>query len=108
MIFKQWKNHLENGLRPPLEICQDPVQGYIVKALQYIPKGSILTEYVGEVKPDYLTSFLAVNDSLMLLKAQKEPGMDLVICPELFANCARYISGINNSSLESKKKLNVI
>lgn len=34
----------------------------------------------------------------------RDPATSLVIIPEKFGNVARYLSGINNSKKESKKK----
>ena len=85
----------------------------MVIADEPIRKFTLITEYVGEV--DTLgNNEHNSNDSIMdLLRTgwemerhirARDPATSLVIIPEKYGNVARYLSGINNSKKESKKK----
>lgn len=77
-----------------------------MKAAEEIKKNSLICEYTGEVC--YLRKKLFdTNDSIMELIRNPSSSSSLVICPEKKGNIARFISGINNSDKNARKKQNV-
>ena len=86
---------------------------FIVVADEVIKKNTLITEYIGEV--DILArNEQNSNDSIMDLLHNEylnlnlvrcsDPQTSLVIIPEKYGNIAHYLSGINNTKKESKKK----
>ena len=78
-----------------------------------IKKNTLITEYVGEVDTlarnehnsnDSIMDLLRTGWRRMGVVRCRDPETSLVIIPEKFGNVARYLSGINNSKKESKKK----
>ncbi|XP_055826972.1 histone-lysine N-methyltransferase ATXR6 isoform X2 [Solanum dulcamara] len=100
------KNMMKQGEWPPLMVVFDPKEGFTVEADVFIRDWTIITEYVGDV--DYLKNREADDgDSMMTLLSTNDPSKDLVICPDKRSNIARFINGINNHTLDGKKKRNV-
>ncbi|KAK8796499.1 hypothetical protein WA538_005706 [Blastocystis sp. DL] len=96
----------KEGFMAPVMVQEDDIQGFIVVADEVIKEDTLITEYIGEV--DILSkNEQNSNDSIMDLLDSGDPKTSLVIIPEKVGNLARYLSGINNSSEESKKKQNV-
>ncbi|KNB42857.1 histone-lysine n-methyltransferase [Blastocystis sp. subtype 4] len=94
------------GFMAPVIVREDDIQGFIVIADEIIRKDTYITEYIGEV--DILAkNEQNSNDSIMDLLRSGNPKTSLVIIPEKVGNLARYLSGVNNSSEQSKKKQNV-
>ncbi|KAM6555519.1 hypothetical protein CsatB_002538 [Cannabis sativa] len=100
------KTMMERGEWPPLMVAFDPQEGFTVAADRYIKDLTIITEYVGDV--DYLKNREDDDgDSMMTLLSAANPSKSLVICPDRRSNIARFINGINNHTLEGKKKQNL-
>lgn len=94
------------GEVPQLLVRHDPLQGYVVEADAIIPDLTIITEYCGEV--DRMISRRHDScDAIMGLLLTGNAKTELVICPDRFANFARFLSGINNKNREGRKKINV-
>ncbi|XP_022875326.1 histone-lysine N-methyltransferase ATXR6-like isoform X2 [Olea europaea var. sylvestris] len=104
--LSQCKNMMERGEWPPLMVVFDPLEGFTVEADKFIRDLTIITEYVGDV--DYLKNRENDDgDSMMTLLSASDPSKSLVICPDKRSNIARFINGINNHTLDGKKKQNV-
>ncbi|XP_059625436.1 histone-lysine N-methyltransferase ATXR6 [Cornus florida] len=100
------KNMMERGEWPPLMVVFDPLEGFTVEADRFIKDLTIITEYVGDV--DYLKNRENDDgDSMMTLISAANPSKSLVICPDKRSNIARFINGINNHTLDGKKKQNL-
>jgi hypothetical protein len=105
-IFRRYKENLKKGIYPPVEVVYDDELGFTVRALCSLPRHTILTEYVGEVttiEKCYETN----SDSLMILLETGDPKTSLIIDPTRISNIARFLSGVNNRSLKSRRKANV-
>lgn len=86
---------------------------FVVIADEPIKKNTLITEYVGEVdilaknehnSNDSIMDLLRTGCRRMRVVKCRDSETSLVIIPEKFGNVARYLSGINNSKKESKKK----
>ncbi|KAK1571684.1 hypothetical protein Q3G72_021303 [Acer saccharum] len=100
------KSMMNRGECPPLMVVYDPKEGFTVEADRSIKDLTIITEYVGDV--DYLRNRENDDgDSIMTLLYSAKPSKNLVICPYKHSNIARFISGINNHTMEGKKKQNL-
>ncbi|EEF43374.1 Histone-lysine N-methyltransferase ATXR6, putative [Ricinus communis] len=100
------KSMMDRGECPPLMVVFDPHEGFTVEADRSIKDLTIITEYVGDV--DYLMNRESDDgDSMMTLLCTANPSKSLVICPDKRGNIARFINGINNHSLDGKKKQNL-
>lgn len=100
------KKMMERGECPPLLVVFDSREGFTVEADRFIKDLTIITEYVGDV--DYLKNREHDDgDSMMTLLSARDSSKSLVICPDKRSNIARFINGINNHSLDGKKKQNV-
>lgn len=96
----------KRGECPPLIVVFDSCEGYTVEADGPIKDMTFITEYTGDV--DYIKNRESDDcDSLMTLLLATDPSDSLVICPDKRGNIARFISGINNHTVEGKKKQNV-
>ncbi|KAG9131669.1 hypothetical protein Leryth_009419 [Lithospermum erythrorhizon] len=97
---------LKNGLFPPLVVVFDPREGYTVEADEPIKDLTFIAEYTGDV--DFLKNREHDDcDSMMTLLLATDPAKSLVVCPDKRGNIARFINGINNHSMESRKKQNL-
>lgn len=107
-IINQFKEMTRKANYPPILIEEDKMQGFIVRAYQDIAKRTLICEYAGEV--DYARNkiFEKSNDSIMMLLRTTRSKTSLVICPQKYANIAKFISGINNFDSDSKNRQNVI
>ncbi|WCJ27598.1 Histone-lysine N-methyltransferase ATXR6 [Euphorbia peplus] len=100
------KRMMDRGECPPLMVVFDPQEGFTVEADKSIKDLTIITEYVGDV--DFLTNRENdEGDSMMTLLSAANPSQSLVICPDKRGNIARFINGINNYSMEGRKKQNL-
>ncbi|XP_062120055.1 histone-lysine N-methyltransferase ATXR6 [Humulus lupulus] len=100
------KSMMERGEWPPLMVAFDPQEGFTVEADRHIKDLTIITEYVGDV--DFLKNRENDDgDSMMTLLSAANSSKSLVVCPDKRSNIARFINGINNHSLEGKKKQNL-
>ncbi|CAK8570184.1 unnamed protein product [Lathyrus sativus] len=100
------RSMMERGECPPLMVVFDPVEGFTVEADKSIKDLTIVTEYVGDV--DFLRNReYDDGDSIMTLLFASDPSQSLVICPDKRSNIARFVNGINNHTLEGKKKQNL-
>eukprot|EP01018_Ginkgo_biloba_P012475 Gb_02491 [translate_table: standard] len=96
----------KRGEWPPLMVVFDPCEGFTVEADGYIRDLTIITEYIGDV--DYLSNREKdEGDSMMTLLLPQDPSKTLVICPDKRSNIARFINGINNHTIEGRKKQNL-
>ncbi|XP_021728093.1 probable Histone-lysine N-methyltransferase ATXR5 [Chenopodium quinoa] len=103
---KQCRAMLRRGECPPLLVVYDSCEGYTVQADAPIKDMTVLAEYAGDV--DFIKNRERDDcDSLMTLLLATDPSKSLVICPDQRGNIARFISGINNHTPESKKKQNL-
>ncbi|KAL6225411.1 hypothetical protein ACLB2K_004261 [Fragaria x ananassa] len=95
----------KRGECPPLTVVFDACEGFTVEADEQIKDLTLIAEYTGDV--DYIKHRANDDcDSMMSLLLALNPSKSLVICPDKRGNIARFISGINNHSLEGKKKQN--
>jgi hypothetical protein len=103
-IYYQAKQDMLYGNYPPIKIIKNiEHNGFIVKATDSIPSKTFICEYSGEVKLENKIS--VENDSLMgLLRSEnKEDCLDII--PDKISNIARFISGINNETMEIKQNV---
>jgi hypothetical protein len=105
-IFISFKENLKRGLYPPIEVVYNDDIGFTVKALATMAKFTLIAEYVGEVVTVEESSDIC-SDSLMMLLDTGEPSTSLIIDPTKKGNYARFLSGINNRSILSKRRANV-
>jgi hypothetical protein len=92
-VIKSFKMKSRQKIYGPLIIDKDPLQGFIVKAINNIPALSLICEYSGSVvkyDPDEMKN----EDSLMEYCSSDND--DYVISPNKYCNVARFISGVNN------------
>ncbi|XP_065861421.1 histone-lysine N-methyltransferase ATXR6 [Euphorbia lathyris] len=100
------KRMMNRGECPPLMVVFDPQEGFTVEADKCIKDLTIITEYVGDV--DLLKNRENdEGDSMMTLLCAANPSESLVICPDKRGNIARFINGINNYSMDGRKKQNL-
>ncbi|KAJ8769177.1 hypothetical protein K2173_000952 [Erythroxylum novogranatense] len=93
------------GECPPLIVVFDSCEGFTVEADGQIKDMTFIAEYTGDV--DYIRNREHDDcDSMMTLLLSKDPSNSLVICPDKRGNIARFINGINNHTLDGKKKQN--
>lgn len=85
------------GYFGPLEIVENKTRGFFVKALDFIPAGTIISEYVGEVVNSRKSLEWKTNDSIFSLLRTSHSRTSLDICPYRFANISKFLCGINNS-----------
>lgn len=105
-LFRLYKENLKKGVYPPVEVVYDDELGFTVRALRALPRHTILTEYVGEVTT--IDNCHETNsDGLMILLDTGDPKTSLIIDPTNISNFARFLSGVNNKNLKSKRKANV-
>ncbi|KAF3337281.1 putative Histone-lysine N-methyltransferase ATXR5 isoform X1 [Carex littledalei] len=96
----------KRGECPPLMVVFDSCEGFTVQADGHIKDLTLITEYTGDV--DYLKNRETDDcDSMMTLLLGMDPADSLVICPDKRGNIARFISGINNHTLDGRKKQNL-
>ncbi|KAM1052437.1 hypothetical protein ACFX13_000025 [Malus domestica] len=95
----------KRGECPPLKVAFDSHEGFTVEADEQMKDMTFIAEYTGDV--DYIKHRENDDcDSMMTLLLATEPSKSLVICPDKRGNIARFINGINNHTLEGKKKQN--
>ncbi|KAF8411670.1 hypothetical protein HHK36_004228 [Tetracentron sinense] len=96
----------KRGEWPPLVVVFDSCEGFTVEADGQIKDMTLITEYTGDV--DYIKNREHDDcDSMMTLLSETNPSNSLVICPDKRGNIARFINGINNHTLEGRKKQNL-
>eukprot|EP00584_Thalassiosira_punctigera_P006741 CAMPEP_0172541594 /NCGR_PEP_ID=MMETSP1067-20121228/12375_1 /TAXON_ID=265564 ORGANISM="Thalassiosira punctigera, Strain Tpunct2005C2" /NCGR_SAMPLE_ID=MMETSP1067 /ASSEMBLY_ACC=CAM_ASM_000444 /LENGTH=1391 /DNA_ID=CAMNT_0013327663 /DNA_START=90 /DNA_END=4262 /DNA_ORIENTATION=- len=105
-IFKAYRHNTREGVFPPVQIIHDESFGFSVKALACMQRHTIIGEYLGEIVT-MEKSHESNSDSLMVLLDTGDPKTSLIIDPTCAGNIARFLSGINNRSLLSKRKVNV-
>ncbi|GMN32949.1 hypothetical protein TIFTF001_003880 [Ficus carica] len=115
--LEQCRAMCKRGECPPLIVVFDSCEGYplssnsfIMLALVYEADGPIkdmtfIAEYTGDV--DYIKNREHDDcDGIMTLLLATNPAKSLVICPDKRGNIARFINGINNHTMDGKKKQN--
>ncbi|KAK9293035.1 hypothetical protein L1049_021019 [Liquidambar formosana] len=103
--LEQCRAMCKRGECPPLTVVFDLCEGFTVEADGQIKDMTFITEYTGDV--DYIKNREHDDcDSMMTLLLATDPSNSLVICPDKRGNIARFINGINNHTLEGKKKQN--
>jgi len=105
-IFRAFKYNTSQGVFPPVQIIHDENFGFSVKVLACMPRHTLIAEYLGEVVT-MENSGQSNSDSLMVLLDTGDPETSLIIDPTMQGNIARFLSGVNNRSLLSKRKANV-
>lgn len=105
-IYRAFLHNIKQGVLPPVEIIHDENFGFSVKSLGFMRKHTLITAYLGEVVT-MEQSGLSSSDSLMVLLDTGNPQTSLIIDPTRAGNIARFLSGINNRSLLSRRKRNV-
>ena len=105
-IFKAFTHNIKQGIFPPVRVVYDENIGFNVEALAPIQKYTLVGEYVGDVVT-VDSSDNSNSDSLMLLLQTDDPTTSLIIDPTNSGNYSRFLSGINNRNLLSKRKANV-
>ncbi|KAF6163632.1 hypothetical protein GIB67_036092 [Kingdonia uniflora] len=94
------------GEWPPLIVVFDSHEGFTVEADSQIKHMTLIAEYTGDV--DYIKNREDDDcDSMMTLLLAKNPSGSLVICPDKRGNIARFINGINNHTMQGRKKQNL-
>lgn len=95
----------KRGDCPPFMVVYDSCEGYTVEADGPIKDMTFIAEYTGDV--DYIKKRETDDcDSMMTLLLASDASNSLVICADKRGNIARFINGINNHTLEGKKKQN--
>eukprot|EP01017_Pseudomicrothorax_dubius_P048007 TRINITY_DN8672_c0_g1_i6.p1 TRINITY_DN8672_c0_g1~~TRINITY_DN8672_c0_g1_i6.p1 ORF type:complete len:506 (-),score=52.48 TRINITY_DN8672_c0_g1_i6:315-1832(-) len=103
MIFRNFKQMTRKGVYAPLEIVEDKLQGFVVRADAPIPKKTLIAEYVGEV--DYARNHIFDDcDSIMDLLRTSHSSTSLVVISRNRGNISRFFSGINNHDKKAKSK----
>ncbi|KMT09199.1 hypothetical protein BVRB_6g133010 [Beta vulgaris subsp. vulgaris] len=103
---EQCRAMIKRGECAPLLVVYDSCEGYTVEAASPIKDMTFIAEYTGDV--DFIKNRERDDcDSLMTLLLTTDPSNSLVICPDKRGNIARFVSGINNHTTESKKKQNL-
>ncbi|KAK4754192.1 hypothetical protein SAY87_002296 [Trapa incisa] len=103
--FEQCRAMCKTGIFPPLVVRYDSCEGLTVEADAPIKDMTFITEYTGDV--DFLDNRNNDDcDGIMTLLLANDPSKSLVICPDKRGNIARFINGINNHSIDGKKKQN--
>ena len=105
-IYYSFKERSRKGEYAPVEVIDDPIQRFIVKAIDDIQMNTIICEYTGEVTL-LRKKIFDKNDSIMELIRTPSSNTSLVICPENYGNLARFLSGVNNYDSKLKRKQNV-
>ncbi len=105
-VFKEFKRLTSEGNYPSLHVLPDKIQGFVVQAVDKIPKFTLISEYAGDVDL-FRKRLFDQNDSIMDLLRTQHSISSLVICPESTGNIARFISGINNNDRAAVHKQNV-
>jgi len=105
-IFEEFKQNMRAGLYPPIRLVYEQNVGLTVEAIVPIPKHTLITEYVGCVTT-VAQSGETSSDSLMILLDTGDIKTSLVIDPSRCGNIARFLSGVNNASQRSLRKVNV-
>jgi hypothetical protein len=105
-IFREFKRNVDNGLIPPLRAEYDEDCGFVVVAQEDIKDKTLLVEYTGTVTR-VSDSGATDSDSLMTLLETSSNKTSLLIDPTSSGNWARLLSGVNNSDLDAKRKINV-
>ncbi|XP_059643190.1 probable Histone-lysine N-methyltransferase ATXR5 [Cornus florida] len=104
--LEQCRTMYKRGECPPLVVVFDSCEGFTVEADSPIKDMTFITEYTGDV--DYIKNREHDDcDSLMTLLLATDPFNSLVICPDKRGNIARFINGINNHTLEGRRKQNL-
>lgn len=105
-IYQAYKHNIRKGVFPPVQIIHDENFGFSAKSLSQMPRHTIIGEYLGEITT-MTKSSESNSDSLMVLLDTGDPETSLIIDPTSVGNIARFLSGVNNRSLMSKRKANV-
>ena len=105
-IFRAFKHNLKEGAFPPVRVVHDEKLGFSVESLAVIPSYTLIGEYVGEVVTMEHSKDTG-SDSLMVLLDTGDAKTSLIIDPARAGNIARFLCGINNRCLASKRKANV-
>lgn len=105
-IFRAFEHNIRQGVFPPIQIVHDEDFGFSVKALACMQRHTLIAQYLGEVVTMEQSS-QSSSDSLMVLLDSGDPSTSLIIDPTRVGNFARFLSGINNCKIESKRKINV-
>mmetsp|Transcript_14316 Transcript_14316/g.31390 ORF Transcript_14316/g.31390 Transcript_14316/m.31390 type:complete len:1414 (-) Transcript_14316:695-4936(-) len=105
-ILRAFRENMNAGVLPPIEIVHDENYGFSVKCLAAMDKHTLIGEYVGECVTMEASS-RSSSDSLMVLLDTSDAATSLIIDPSRAGNYARFLSGVNNRSLLSKRKQNV-
>ncbi|KAI3462355.1 hypothetical protein Pfo_019018 [Paulownia fortunei] len=104
--LKYCRASYRRGEFPPLIITFDLFEGYAVEADGHIKDMTLIAEYAGHV--NYIKNREQDDcDSMMTLLLATDPSKSLVVCADKLGNIARFISGINNHTLEGRKKQNI-
>jgi len=106
-VFLRFKEMSRKGFYAPISIEYHPTQEFVAVAAEDIPDLTLISEYSGIVEPTRSHLFDTKNDSIMDLLRTTTSSSSLVICPDRRGNLGRYLSGVNNSSKEGLRKLNV-
>ncbi|XP_059433368.1 probable Histone-lysine N-methyltransferase ATXR5 isoform X2 [Corylus avellana] len=103
--LEQCRAMCKKGEWAPLIVVFDSCEGYTVEADGQIKDMTFIAEYTGDV--DYIKNREHDDcDSMMTLLLANDPSKSLVICPDKRGNIVRFINGINNHTLEGRKKQN--
>ncbi|KAH6833351.1 TRITHORAX-RELATED PROTEIN 5 [Perilla frutescens var. hirtella] len=94
------------GEFPPLTVIFDLLEGYTVEADGPIKDMTIVAEYAGDM--DFIKNREKDDcDSMMTLLLAADPSKSLVVCADKLGNISRFISGINNHTMEGRRKQNI-
>lgn len=103
-VYYEFKKQSRQGIYAPVEVVDDSVQRFVVKALTNMTTNTIICEYSGEVRL-MRDCLFDDNDSIMDLIHSQISDVSLVIYPQKFGNLARFLSGINNEKKTNKQNV---
>ncbi|XP_047970040.1 probable Histone-lysine N-methyltransferase ATXR5 [Salvia hispanica] len=95
----------KRGEFPPLKVTFDLYEGYTVEVDGPIKDMTIIAEYAGDV--DYIKNREKDDcDSMMTLLLTNDSSKNLIVCADKLGNISRFVSGINNHTVEGRRKQN--
>lgn len=100
-VFQEFKVRCRKAIYAPFKLEENPIQGFVVRAIKSIPVHTLICEYTGSVVKK--NNSIKTEDSLFEYAIIRK-GV-LVINPNPICNLGRFISGVNNFKNSSKKNV---
>eukprot|EP00898_Chlorokybus_atmophyticus_P003295 jgi/Chlat1/3967/Chrsp26S04212 len=104
--FERFRELHREGKMTPLIVTHDAREGYVVQADAHIADMTIVAQYVGEVDVLKRRKY-DEGDSMMDLLRTGSESTSLVVCANRHCGVARFISGINNTCRDARRKINL-